>query len=36
MVAEFGGVVFSLTPGERSGLFCTVFGWHVAAVKIPS
>jgi hypothetical protein len=32
MVQEFEDVVFSLKPGERSGIFKTVFGWHIALV----
>lgn len=32
MVAEFDGVVFSLTPGKLSGIFRTTFGFHIAKV----
>jgi parvulin-like peptidyl-prolyl isomerase len=30
MVPEFDEVVFNLEPGERSGVFRTVFGYHIA------
>lgn len=33
MVQEFEDVVFRLAPGARSGLFRTLFGWHLATVK---
>lgn len=32
MVPEFEEVVFNLKPGERSGVFRTVFGYHIARV----
>jgi parvulin-like peptidyl-prolyl isomerase len=32
MVEEFDNVVFSLTPGERSAIFQTAFGYHIAEV----
>ena len=32
MVPEFEKVVFALRPGERSGIFRTVFGLHIATV----
>ncbi len=32
MVPEFEEVVFNLQPGERSGIFRTVFGFHIARV----
>jgi len=32
MVEEFEQVVFALQPGERSGIFRTAFGYHVARV----
>jgi peptidyl-prolyl cis-trans isomerase C len=32
MVPEFEEVVFALKPGERSGIFRTVFGLHIATV----
>ena len=32
MVQEFEDVVFRLAPGERSGIFRTVFGLHIARV----
>ena len=37
MVEEFEEVVFTLEPGQRSGIFRTVFGWHIALVheRIP-
>lgn len=32
MVPGFENVVFSLQAGKRSGIFCTVFGLHIATV----
>lgn len=32
MVPEFEEVVFNLKPGERSGVFRTVFGFHIARI----
>jgi|YelNatPaOPRAMG01_1025707.scaffolds.fasta_scaffold06971_10 parvulin-like peptidyl-prolyl isomerase len=32
MVEEFEEVVFALQPGERSGIFRTAFGYHIAYV----
>ena len=33
MVPEFEAVVFALQPGERSGIFRTPFGFHIAEVR---
>jgi peptidyl-prolyl cis-trans isomerase C len=33
MVEEFEDVVFALKPGERSGIFRTPFGFHIAEVR---
>jgi parvulin-like peptidyl-prolyl isomerase len=33
MVEEFEEVVFALKPGERSGIFRTPFGFHIAEVR---
>jgi foldase protein PrsA len=33
MVDEFEEVVFKLAPGERSGIFRTPFGFHIAEVR---
>lgn len=33
MVDEFEAVVFSMRPGERSGVFRTPFGFHIAEVR---
>lgn len=30
MVDEFDNVIFSMQPGETSGVFRTPFGWHIA------
>ncbi|MBM3734314.1 MAG: hypothetical protein FJW39_00885 [Acidobacteria bacterium] len=32
MVEEFDQVVFALQPGQRSGIFRTMFGYHIAQV----
>ncbi|MBM3782757.1 MAG: hypothetical protein FJW30_00270 [Acidobacteria bacterium] len=32
MVEEFEEIVFKMKPGERSDIFRTMFGWHIALV----
>ena len=33
MVDEFDAVVFALQPGQRSGIFRTPFGYHIAELR---
>jgi parvulin-like peptidyl-prolyl isomerase len=33
MVEEFDNVVFAMQPGERSAIFRTPFGFHIAEIR---